>query len=168
MRLKRLTIATLLASALAACSHAGGGASPRASASLPPMLIDQRGITMPLEAAVKEISFRPTLPPGQVLAFAVIPPLGGPDKRETRGLAAEYASGRVAMVLSEWPKGSYTLAFPGKDITNSPCVFAKFSATGIAWTSRRGLLMTLQPDGNVSARAVEAEARRLIAAGACR
>lgn len=167
MRSKHTLLAVLLTAALAACSHQDGPA-PSASASVPPMLIEQRGVTMPLQDAVKEIAFRPVLPPGQVLAFAVIPPLGGADTRANHGLAAEYATGRVAMVLSEWPKGSFTLAFPGKDITNSPCEFAKFSSTGIAWTSRRGLLLTLQPDGNVSPRAVEAEARRLIAAGACR
>lgn len=166
MRSNRL-LAALMLCALTACAHKGGS-DPAANASLPPLIIDQRGITMPLKDAVKEIAFRPYLPPSQVLAFAVIPPLGGPDVRAGRGLAAEYATGRVAMLLSEWPKQNFTLAFPGKDITNAPCELAKMSSTGVAWTSRHGLLLTLQPDGNVSPHVVEAEARRLIGAGACR
>ncbi len=159
--------AAVLACALAGCAHRSG-ANPAPSASLPPMLIDQRGITMPLEDAVKKIGFKAFLPPGQILAFAVIPPLGGNDTRENRGLAAEYVSGRVAMLLSEWPKQNFTLAFPRKDLTSTPCELAKYSETGFAWTSRGGLAMTLQPDGNVNSGAIEAEARRLIGAGACK
>jgi hypothetical protein len=132
------------------------------------MLIDQRGIVMPLEQAVTKIGFRPYLPPGQVLAFAVIPPLGGDDTRENRGLAAEYVTGRVAMVISEWPKQNFTLAFPKKDVTATPCEPVSYATTGIAWTTRGGLAMTLQPDGSVERAAIDAEARRLLRAGACK
>jgi hypothetical protein len=132
------------------------------------MLIDQRGITMPLEDAVKQIAFHPYLPPGQIMAFAVIPPLGGVDSRKNRGIATEYVSGRVALLLSEWPKQRFDLAFPKKNITASPCEPVNYARTGIIWTSRNGFALTLQPDGNVNQSALGAEAHRLISAGACK
>ena len=140
---------------------------PNASASLPPMMITDRGTVMPLEQAVTKIGFRPYLPPGQILAFAVIPPLGSLDTVANRGLAIEYVVGGQAMLLSEWPKQGFALTLGGKNIATSPCVMAHYKIDGPAWTSRRGLLFTLQPDGNVNAKIVDAEARRLMRSGAC-
>jgi len=56
----------------------------------------------------------------------------------------------------------------GQDVTYSPCTVAHYKLDGVAWTTRGKLAMTLQPDGSVSAKAVETEARRLVAAGACK
>ena len=42
-----------------------------------------------------------------------------------------------------------------------------FTKDGVAWTTKTKLAMTLQPDGNVNPKDVDAEARRLIAQGAC-
>lgn len=151
--------------ALVACGHQG---KTEPAASLPPMMIDDRGKVMPLEEAVKVIGFRPYLPPGQILAIAVIPPLGDLDTVANRGLAIEYVTGRQPMLLSEWPnKQGYRLNFLGADITTTPCKMAHFKINGPAWTTRRGLLITLQPDGNVDAKTVDAEARRLMRLGGC-
>jgi hypothetical protein len=133
------------------------------------MLIDDRGISMPLEEAVTKIDYRPWIPPGQVLKYAVIPPLGGADTPSNRGIAVEYEVKGTAMLLSEWPKQNFTLLFlRAQDITTKPCEIAHYKLDGVAWTTHGPLAMTLQPDGNVSPKAVEAEARRLLANGACR
>ncbi len=165
MRSLGLLVTSTLLLALVAC-HRGQTA---ATASLPPMLIDDRGISMPLEDAVTKISYRPWIPPGQILKYAVIPALGGADIPENRGIAIEYEIDGKAMLLSEWPKQNFTLLFlRAQDITGKPCEIAHYKVDGVAWTTHGPLTMTLQPDGNVSPQAVETEARRLLASGACR
>ncbi len=165
--LRPLLISALLLLVPTAC-HKGDPAA--AQPSLPPLMIDDRGMVMPLEDAVTKIAYRPWIPPGvQILKFAVIPPLGDMDTPANRGVAIEYEDNHVAWLLSQWPKQNFTLLFlKGQDITYSPCTVAHYKPDGVAWTTRGKLAMTLQPDGSVSAKAVETQARRLIAAGACR
>jgi hypothetical protein len=168
MRRLRSVLACAFALAAAACAHKGGDAAPQAS--LPPMLIDDRGVVMPLEDALtkKLISYKPWIPPRQILKFAVIPPLGDLDTPDHRGIAIEYQFRNQAMLLSEWPKQNFTLLFlRGEDITLTPCKIAHYKADGAAWTTKSKLAMTLQPDGNVSPKDVDAEAQRLIASGGC-
>jgi hypothetical protein len=151
---------------VAACHH---GASDAAPSPLPSMLIDDRGVVMALTDVVTKISYSPWVPPRTVYKYAVIPPLGDLDTPDHRGIAFEYAYGKTAMLLSEWPKQNFTLLFlHGDDLTFSPCKIAHYKADGVAWTTHGKLAMTLQPDGNVDPRAIEREARALIAAGACR
>ena len=166
MRLYRVLLSCALLAALAACHRAAAGEQQVA---LPPMLIDDRGIVMTLESAIAKIDYRPWVPPDQVLKYAVIPPLGDLDTPKHRGIAIEYERGRQAMLLSEWPKQNFSLLFlHNQDVSAAPCTIAHYKADGIAWTTRGKLAMTLQPDGSADPKAVEKEARRLIAAGACR
>jgi hypothetical protein len=133
------------------------------------MLIDDRGVVMSLDDAMTKISYRPWVPPRQILKFAVIPPLGDLDTPDHRGIAMEYTYRKTAMLLSEWPKQNFTLLFlRGNDITFTPCEIAHYKADGVAWTTHSKLAMTLQPDGSVDPRAIDAEAKALIAAGGCR
>ena len=166
MRLIRVFVYASLAM-LAACGHAAK-ATP-IQGSLPPLLIDDRGITMPLDQVVTKIAYRPWIPPREVIKFAVIPPLGDADTPEHRGVAVEYVAGRRPMLLSEWPKQNFTLLFlHNQDITLKPCTIVHYKTDGVAWTSRNKLAMTLQPDGTSNPKSVETEAGRLIAAGACK
>ena len=152
---------------LCVCACAGRKAEPATTP--PPLLIDQRGTAMPLESAITHVSFRPFLPAtSQVLAYAVLPPLGGPDTDANRGLGIEYEAGNNAMLLSEWPKQQFTIAFKRGEIALSNCTPTHYSAQALAWTTPSHVVVTLQPDGPVAAAQVEAEARRLIRAGACR
>ncbi len=169
MRQRRpLLVSALILLVLAGCHR--GGTAAAAAPSLPPLMIDDRGMVMPLDEVVTNIAYRPWIPPGaQVLKFAVIPPLGNSDTPANRGVAMEYEDNHVAWLLSQWPKQNFTLLFlKEQDITYSPCTVAHYKLDGVAWTTRGKLAMTLQPDGSVSAKAVDAEARRLVAAGACR
>ncbi|MDE2482554.1 MAG: hypothetical protein KGN02_10230 [bacterium] len=166
MPLTRRVLACFFVAALAGCARAHT-AAPQPS--LPPLMIDDRGIVMPLEEAVTKISYRPWIPPGEVLKVAVIPPLGGLDLPRTRGIAVEYQAGRLAMLLSEWPQQNFTLLFArNQDVTFTPCKVVFYKRDGVAWTTHAHLAMTLQPDGSATSKAVADEARRLIAAGACR
>jgi hypothetical protein len=163
---RALFLAALLLG-VSACAHRAGTPAGPTDPPLRPLLIDGRGITMPLDKVVTKVDYRPWIPPGNVLAYAVIPPLGNDDTPQHRGVAVEYQSGDQAMLLSEWPKQNFTLLFMRSDITFAPCMVVHYKADGVAWTTRGRLAMTLQPDGDVNSRAVDAEAQRLIAAGAC-
>jgi hypothetical protein len=166
--LRSFFASALLIVMAAGCQHGAsvGAASPTP---LPSMLIDDRGIAMPLEQAVTKIDYRPWIPPRPILKYAVIPPLGDLDTPAHRGIAIEYTYKHAAMLLSEWPKQHFALIFlHNDDISNAPCHIAHYTADGVAWTTQGRLAMTLQPDGSVDPRAVDAEARSLLAAGACR
>jgi hypothetical protein len=133
------------------------------------MLIDARGVVMPLDQAMTKISYKPWIPPRRILKFAVIPPLGDLDTPDHRGIAVEYQQTFSPLLLSEWPKQNFTLLFlHNEDITSTPCVVVHYKSDGVAWTTRGKLAMTLQPDGNVNPKEVDIEAQRLIAAGGCR
>jgi hypothetical protein len=149
---------------LAACAHHED--APKATP--PPMLIDQRGTTMPLEKAVTHIAFRPFVPSQQVLAYAVLPPLGDLDTDAHRGLGIEYVSSGRAMLLSQWPKQDFMIAFARSVGPLAPCTLAHYKADGAAWITAHNVVMTLQPDGSVSPAVIDDEARRLMRAGACR
>jgi len=168
-RLRSLFACALLVSVAVACHRGAGPGGSAQPSPLPSMLIDDRGIVMPLTEAVTKIDYRPWIPPRSIYKYAVIPPLGDLDTPDHRGIAIEYAYGKTGMLLSEWPKQNFTLLFlHGDDITFTPCKIAHYKADGVAWTTRGKLAMTLQPDGSVDPRAVDTEARALIAAGACR
>jgi hypothetical protein len=169
MTIRRVLSAILLLffTACAAKEHAAAPAASSSPSATPTPLINARGVTMPLEKAVHEIAFRPFIPRAQISAFAAIPPLGGTDKRESHGLAIEYARDGHTMLLSQWPRGNFEVAIGQRDITNRPCAPVAYSADGLLWTTRNGLVMTLQPDGTVAASSIALEARRLLHAGAC-
>ncbi|HEY1976956.1 MAG TPA: hypothetical protein VGG89_10445 [Candidatus Baltobacteraceae bacterium] len=159
--MRRILIAAAIA--LSAC---GGGHKADSDASAPPLLIDGRGTTMALEKVVTHIAFRPYIP-AQAIAFAVLPPLGDLDTNEHRGIGVEYQAGRNAMLLSEWPKQGFSIAFGSTSILTD-CHPVHYSTTSVAWTTPGNLVMTLQPDGPVDAPEVDREAQRVIRAGACR
>jgi hypothetical protein len=155
-------IGTLL---LALCVSACAGArAPSETKNAPTpaatLLIQARGVNVPLTEAVKQIAFRPMLPGMQIASVALIPPLGGTDSIRSHGIAMEYANSGDALLLSEWPG----LAF---DVTRGPCAPVAYRRDAYIWTTRNGLVMTLQPDGAVSPSHVLREVRRLLRAGGC-
>jgi hypothetical protein len=157
----------VLLAAAAACGHKAADTAP----SLPPLLIDDRGISMPLEKLMPKLNYRPWIPPGQVLKYAGIPPLGGAiETPDNDGFAVEYVTpDNHPMLLSEWPKQNFQLQFlHHEDITFTPCHVVFYKSDGVAWTTHGKLAMTLQPDGSMRAKDVEKEANRLIAVGACK
>ena len=123
---------------------------------------------MSLAKLQRNVDLRPFVPVPNPLAYAALPALGGPDTPANRGVGIEYiAPSGTRMILSQWPKQNYRLNFISKDLTATPCVPVIFMHENVAWTSRRGALMTLIADGEASRGAIEREARRLLARGAC-
>jgi hypothetical protein len=90
------------------------------------------------------------------------------DTDSHRGLGIEYVSNNRAMLLSQWPKGGFTIAFAHDLGPLAPCTVAHYKVDGAAWLTSGNVVMTLQPDGSVSPAVVDDEARRLMRAGACR
>ncbi len=146
----------LILFALAAGSFLSGVACSRQPADRklpqtePTMLILNRGVDMPLESVVPKISFRPFLPAAQIARIAVIPPLGGEDARQNRGIAVEYSVGGERLLLSEWPRQNFALIVGESDLGATPCAVRAYKADGAIWLSRTGLVMTLQPDGKTN------------------
>ncbi|MGZ3496925.1 MAG: hypothetical protein ACXWNK_10255 [Vulcanimicrobiaceae bacterium] len=165
MRIITVAATLVLSAALGACSKAP---APEPASSAPRLMIEDRGVTMRLEDAVRNIGFRAFVPSAQPAAIAVIPPLGGADTRENRGIAFEYDAGGDALLLSQWPEQRFQIAVGHDDLTQLICAPVPFKADGFIWTTHSALVMTLQPDGKVASARVAKEARRLIASGACR
>lgn len=160
--------ALLALSALAACS-AGVPAKPQPSPS-PGLLIEKRGVVMTPGQARSNIAFAPVVPPGHVIATAVIPPLGAVRNRSTNGLAMEYKHGNAGLLLSQWPRAGFSISAGGSDVTHRPCAPIVLSApagSSYLWTNRSGLVLTLQPDGAVPGPLVASEVRRLLAVSRC-
>ena len=127
---------------------------------------------MPLDEAVRKIAFRPFVPSHQLLDVALQPPLSAEDVRldkvgKARGIAFEYSTNGVAMVLSEWPRGDLQMDFNGFSLTGEPCTVLKYAPDSVMWTTKNGMVMTLQPDGRVKPKRVVDEAHRLLHSGAC-
>ena len=172
----RSLLAGAFALALAACSNASAPApSPsqvpthraRPDASATGLLLDQRGVAMPLAKAVREIAFRPFFPPVRYTAVAVIPPLGNDDLAANRGIAFEYGPRGSRHPLGV-AQQTFRITIAGHDATATPCKPVRYSQNGVVWTTPHGLVMTLQPDGTTTAAAIATRARALIAHGACR
>jgi hypothetical protein len=83
-------------------------------------------------------------------------------------LAIEYANGGDALLLSQWPRPEFPLTENGVDLTRSPCAPVAYKADGLIWTTRNGLVMTLQPDGTAQTSRLAREADRLMRAAGCR
>ncbi|MEO6913790.1 MAG: hypothetical protein ABI182_07215 [Candidatus Baltobacteraceae bacterium] len=149
----------------AACSRPA--AIRPAPQSSPTILISNRGVSMSLESAVQKISFRPLLPSSNISHVAVIPPLGGEDTLQNRGIAIEYTAGGTTLLLSEWPRQKFTLTVGQSDLGASPCAVKAYKTDGAIWITRAGVVMTLQPDGVVRAERVFTEAARLVKTGNC-
>ena len=171
----RSLAAALVALAISACSQGpapaptptpDGPRTPDASAT--GMLLDGRGVAMPLADAVRVISFRPFLPKAKIAAFAVLPPLGNEDSLANRGLAFEYVFAGRKLIVSEWPAQNFRIALGGRDASANPCTPVPYSHNGVVWTTPHGLVMTVQPDGPADAALIARVARALIAGGACR
>ena len=147
-------------------AHAQDPPSPQPSARA--LLIDSRGVVMPLADAVKTVRFVPFIPSAQIVSVAVIPPLSdAADRNAQPGLAIEYESGGDALLLSQWPRAGLNISVGATNATSRPCAPVAYQADGLLWTTRNGRVMTVQPDGSVLASRIAREADRLLRAGAC-
>jgi len=167
VKLRAILLPVIASLAIAACSKDEKATSEKQKTP-PRLLAAQRGVVMPLSAALREIRFRPYVPAQQLLAVAAIPGLGGNDSPQTHGIAFEYAHRAHAMLLSEWPRQGLDVAVGNVPVARTPCVPVAISKNAVLWFTRRTrIVISLQPDGSADRKFVDGEARRLIARGAC-
>jgi hypothetical protein len=161
--------AVLLLASFALCSgcSANSAQHPQTPSPSVTLLISARGVTMPLEQAVRKLTFAPFLPPSQIASVALIPPLNDDEDKRDPGIAIEYENRGDALLLSQWPRKGLNIAVGDVDATSRPCAPVAYMPDGLLWTTRDGRVMTLQPDGTVAASRIKREADRLLRAGAC-
>ncbi len=133
-----------------------------------------RGFVTERSVAERAIRFAPYRPDLNPLAVALEPPFHGDQVSANEGIAYAYARGTRTWILSEWPQNGGSLAefAPLQGVHEQRCgdvhaIGGTAHPHGIAWTTPRGLVMTLLPDGSADARTIVAEWRRLVRTGAC-
>jgi hypothetical protein len=175
----RFALAVVLAAGAASLGGPGSAdgifGTPPSPTPTPGTIAGRMGQEMSEQAARRGIAFRPFTPPRRILTVALIPPFHGDDTRANRGIVYEYADvwGR-RFALAQWPaNGGSIRRFPALVPQDADCSEAgSFSGgaqpRGIVWTTARGQIRTLAPDGASDARTLEIEWKKLIRRGACR
>ncbi len=154
--------AVLAFAVLVACGARQPAPSPTPSAT--PMLIEDRGVTMPLAKVMTQTRLHPFLPLAEHQVYAVLPPLGGPDKPSTRGIAIEYDGQHGAHVLlSEWPTQTFAIRFGTHNVSGNPCSLVEYDSGKFVFSTHQGLIATIQGDGGSSRADVKASAEAAMA-----
>lgn len=132
------------------------------------------GVPMERAAAERALAFRPFVPDGAIRATALQPPFHGGDTARNDGIAYDYAHAARAWILSEWPRRGGTLhAFAPLAVAEARCadlhrVGDAHAPRGVVWSTPRGMVLSLVPDGSADLSTIVAEWRRLVRRGACR
>jgi len=164
---RRLAVLCTLVPALAAA--APPSAEPEAANSA----LSLRGFVTDRAAAERAIAFRPFVPDRAPVGVALLPPFKGGQLSKYEGIGYEYARHGRDWILQQWPRNGGNLSgFAGLP-AYGPCgdvhaVGGRKNPRGVTWTTPRGLVFSLTPDGTAEPRTILAEFRRLVNLGACR
>jgi len=163
---RRLAVLCALVPALAA-------AAPPAEPEPTNSALSQRGFVTDRAAAERAIAFRPFVPDRAPLGVALLPPFHGGQLSKNEGIGYEYARHGRDWILQQWPRNGGTLrAFSGLPAYGAcgdvHAVGGRKKPRGVAWTTPRGLVFSLTPDGTAEPRTILTEFRRLVNLGACR
>lgn len=159
-----------LALALAAAMlPAVASATPEA----PRSALDGRGFVTDRATAERAIAFRPFVPDRYPNEVAILPPFHGEQISKNEGIAYDYARNGRSWILQQWPRNGGTLRAFAPLSTDVTCadvhaIGGKQHPRGVAWTTPRGMVFSLTPDGSADQRTIVAEFRRLAKLGACR
>jgi hypothetical protein len=170
----RTIASALIALALVAAGPAGAAedTKPTPPPTASPWLVGRLGVSTPEQDALAGIAFRPFVPTRFYKDVALLAPYSGRDVRSNRGIGYEYEDRGRLFVLTEWPAGGGTIDdFPPLRAKDPDCRDARSfprAGTGIVWSTPRGIVATLRPDGGTDAKALVAEWHRLVRRGACR
>jgi hypothetical protein len=165
---RRLAVLCTLVPALAIAA-APAQAEPEAA----PSALSQRGFVTDRAAAERAIAFRPFVPERAPLGVALLPPFHGGQLSKYEGIGYEYARHGRDWILQQWPRNGGDLSAFGSLPAYGACtdvhaVGGRKSPRGVTWTTPRGLVFSLTPDGTAEPRTILTEFRRLVHLGACR
>ena len=162
----------LLAALLVLAFAAPAAAQFPFAQSTPSSALAARGFVTDRAAAERAIAFRPFVPAAAPSEVALLPPFHGAQISANEGIGYAYAFAGKRWVLQEWPRNGGTLAAfqplraEGR-CTDVHAVGGNEKPRGVAWTTPRGMVFALTPDGSAEPRAILAEFRRLVHRGAC-
>jgi hypothetical protein len=166
MRAWFLIASLLLAVAAPALAASAPSPTPRSP-------LAHRGFVTDRATAEHAIAFRPFIPAGELEAVALEPPFHGAQVSANEGIAYAYRHAARTWILTEWPQNGGSIAqFATLGEVQPRCgalhaVGGSTHPRGVVWTTPRGLVMSLLPDGTADRRTLVAEWRRLIRRGAC-
>jgi hypothetical protein len=132
-----------------------------------------RGFVTDRAAAERAIAFRPFVPDRAPLEVALLPPFHGDQLSKNEGIGYDYARRGRSWILQQWPRNGGDLRAFAPLPADGSCVDVhavggKKKLHGVAWTTPRGMVFSLVPDGTADPRTIFAEFRRLVKLGACR
>ena len=148
-------------------------AAAAAEPTAPHSALDARGFVTDRAMAERAIAFRPFVPDPAPLEVAILPPFHGTQVSKNEGVGYVYARNGRSWILQQWPRNGGDLAAFAPLAAEAACtdvhaVGAKKHPRGVAWTTPRGMVFSLTPDGTADPRTIVAEFRRLAKRGACR
>jgi len=152
---------------------AGLPAAARSDPEPPLSALGVRGFVTNRAMAERAISFRPFVPDRAPLEVALLPPFHGEQLSKNEGIGYDYARHGRSWILLQWPRNGGDLSefatLPAEiGCSDVHAVGARKHPRGVAWTTPRGLVFSLTPDGGADPRTILAEFRRLVKLGACR
>jgi hypothetical protein len=166
-------LAALLLAGASLCLPLPAGAESPAPVKSSPLA--HRGFVTDRASAERAIAFRPFLPDPSPLEVALLPPFHGDQVSANEGIGYAYGREGRTWVLSEWPRNRGTLAsfaaFPGANdphCANAHAAGGSARPRGVVWSTPRGIVLALMPDGGADPRAIVREWHRLIHLGGCR
>jgi hypothetical protein len=132
-----------------------------------------RGFVTTRAMAERAIAFRPFVPDPAPVEVALIPPFHGTQLSKNEGIGYEYARHGRSWILLQWPRNGGDLSAFATLPSESGCadvhaVSGRKQPRGVAWTTPRGFVFSLTPDGGADPRTILAEFHRLVKLGACR
>jgi hypothetical protein len=137
-----------------------------------PWLVGRLGVSTPEQDALAGIAFRPFVPTRVYKDVALLAPFRGKDTRGNRGIGYEYEDRGRLFVLTQWPANGGSIdGFPALAGGDPDCRDARAfpdAGAGIVWSTPRGIVAALRPDGESDANVLVAEWHRLVRRGACR
>jgi hypothetical protein len=154
-----------------AIAAAPARAEPEAAA--PTSALSQRGFVTDRAAAERAIAFRPFIPERTPREVALLPPFHGGQLSKYEGIGYEYARHGRDWILQQWPRNGGDLSAFASLPAYGGCgdvhaVGGRKKPRGVTWTTPRGLVFSLTPDGTAEPRTILIEFRRLANLGACR
>ncbi|GAC1573961.1 MAG: hypothetical protein NVS3B7_05660 [Candidatus Elarobacter sp.] len=161
-------VTVLISPVPAPAGESAPGSAPASTA------LSRRGSVTSRAAAESAIAFRPFVPDDAPTEVALLPPFNGSAALAVNeGIGYAYGRHGRAWVLTQWPRNggdlrAFAALAPEARCTDVHAIGGKHQPRGVVWSTPRGFVFSLTPDGSAEPRTIVAEFRRLVSRGACR